>query len=255
MTSRTDRQVIRTRNTILGFVAVVAIVIIGYGTFYSTGVDTGEILAGEHYTVLDNPPRQRLGQPIVVHEYFSYACVHCRDFEPLVSDWRGDLPDNVTFVRSPVIFSPIWEILAQSHYALDSIGALEANHDRLFRAIHDSGRQFLTPEMVADFVDGNATTKADFLRAFQSSDVRRATRDAERRQREVNITSVPTLVVAEKYMVNMDSGRKTALEIADHLIALEKIAPATPSTEVHVAPESADVAPENEAPEGTATID
>ena len=62
--------------------------------------------------------------------------------------------DNVTFVPSPVIFSPIWEILAQSHYALDSIGALEANHDRLFRAIHDSGRQFLTPEMVADFVDG-----------------------------------------------------------------------------------------------------
>ena len=77
--------------------------------------------------------------------------------------------------------------------------------------------------------------------------MRRATRDVERRQREVNIASVPTLVVAEKYMVNMDSGRKTALEIADHLIALE-ITPATPSTKVHVAPE-------NEAPEGTATID
>lgn len=221
MTSRTDRQVLRTRNTILGFVVLVAIAVIGYGTFYSTGGTTGEIVAGEHYTVLDNPPRQRPGQLIVVHEYFSYACVHCRNFEPLVSDWQGGLPDNVTFVRSPVIFSPIWEILAQSYYALDSIDALEANHDRLFRAIHDNGRQFLTADMVAEFVDGNGTTKDEFLRAFESPEVRRATRDAERRQREVNIASVPTVVVAEKYVVNMDPGRKTALEIADHLIALE----------------------------------
>ncbi len=75
--------------------------------------------------------------------------------------------------------------------------------------------------MVADFVDGNGTTRAEFLRAFESADVRRATRDAERRQREVKISSVPTLVVAEKYVVNMDPGRKAALDIADHLINLE----------------------------------
>ena len=221
MTSRTDRQVLRTRNTILGFVIVVAILVIGYGTFYSTGGTPGEIVAGDHYTLVDNPPRKRAGEPIVVHEYFSYACIHCRDFEPLVSDWKQDLPEGATFDRSPVIFSPIWGILAQSYYALESLGALDANHDRLFRAIHDSGRQFLTPDMVADFVDGNGTTKAEFLRAFESAEVRRATRDAERRQREVKINSVPTLVVGEKYVVNMDPGRKAALAIADHLIGLE----------------------------------
>ena len=163
MTSRTDRQVLRTRNTILGFVVLVAILVIGFGTFYSTGMATGEIVAGEHYTIVDSPPRQRPGEPIVVHEYFSYACVHCRNFEPLVSNWQSDLPDNVTFARSPVIFSPIWGILAQSYYALDSIGALAANHDRLFRAIHDGGRQFLTADMVANFIDGNGTSKAEFL--------------------------------------------------------------------------------------------
>lgn len=221
MTSRTDRKVLRTRNAILGFVVLVAILVIGFGTFYSTGVSTGAITEGEHYTVLDDPPRKRPGEDILVHEYFSYACVHCRNFEPLVSDWKKNLPDNATFVRSPVIFSPIWGILAQSYYALESTGALEANHDRLFRAIHDSGRQFLTPEMVADFVDGKGTTRAEFLAAFESSEVRRATRDAERRQRAVQVNSVPTLVVAEKYLVNMDKGRKLALDIADYLIDLE----------------------------------
>jgi thiol:disulfide interchange protein DsbA len=226
MTSRTDRQIQKTRNIILGLVALVAVLIVGYGIFYSTGATTGEIVAGEHYTVLENPPRQRPGQPIVVHEYFSYACIHCRNFEPLVKDWQKGLPDNVTFVRSPVIFSAIWKVLAQSYYALDSIGALEANHDRLFRAIHDNGREFRSAEAIADYIDGNGTTKAEFLRAFESAEVRRATRDAEQRQRAVNIASVPTLVIGEKYLVNMDAGRKTALEIADHLIALENAPPA-----------------------------
>ena len=230
MTSRTDRQVLRTRNTILAFVVVVAILVIGYGTLYSTGGPAGEITAGEHYTLLDNPPRRRAGEPIVVREYFSYACVHCRNFEPLVADWKDDLPDGVTFERMPVIFSPIWGILAQSYYALESLGALDANHERLFRAIHDSGRQFLSAEMVADFVDGNGTTREEFLRAFDSADVKRATRDSERRQRDAKIASVPTLVVADKYVVNMSPGRKTALEIADHLIELELAPPVKSDT-------------------------
>ena len=42
MSSKKDTKVIRTRNTILIFVVVVVIAVLGYGTIYSTGVTAGE---------------------------------------------------------------------------------------------------------------------------------------------------------------------------------------------------------------------
>jgi hypothetical protein len=41
---------------------------------------------------------------------------------------------------------------------------------------------------------------------------------------------VPALVVAERYVVGMRHGRKAALDIVDHLIALERAAGAGPAS-------------------------
>jgi thiol:disulfide interchange protein DsbA len=221
MTSRTARKVKRTRNVIIAFVALVAIVVIGYGTIYTTGITEGEYLAGEHYRVVEDPPRRRAGQPILVQEFFSYGCIHCRNFDPLLDDWRANMPEGATFSRSPVTFSPMWQLLAQSYYALESLDAAQENHLRLFRAIHDNGRQFLSADMVGDYIDGNGTTKDEFLRAFNSPEVRRHLRDTEAAQRKLVITSVPTMVVGGKYVVNMEVGRKASLDVVSHLIALE----------------------------------
>ena len=47
-------------------------------------------------------------------------------------------------------------------------------------------------------------------------------REGEAAQREVVIRAVPTLAVNGAYLVSMDVGRKVALEVVDHLIALEQ---------------------------------
>ena len=88
MTSRTDRKVMRTRNSIIAFVSLVAITVIGYGTLYTTGITEGEFAANDHYRVVDNPPRRRAGEPILVQEFFSYGCIHCRNFDPLLDSNR-----------------------------------------------------------------------------------------------------------------------------------------------------------------------
>ncbi len=221
-TKRQDRKVIRTRNTIIAGVAAVVIVVLGYGTLYSTGVADGEYQQGTHYEVIEDARGRRPGEPIEVTEYFSYGCIHCRNFDPMIEDWRDTLPDGVRFERVPVAFSPLWTLLAGAYLSLEELDALEQNHERLFRAIHDQGRQFLSVEMLADFVDGYGTTRDAFLREFDSPEVQNGLRRAEREQRETGIASVPTLVVAGKYRVTMDVGRKTVLDIADHLIALEQ---------------------------------
>lgn len=225
--SRKQRQVIRTRNTIIGVVVAIVVVVIGYGTLYSTGVTEGDFQAGTHYDVIDGAKGRRPGAPIQVREFFSYGCIHCRNFDPLIEDWQASLPDDVEFTRTPAAFSPVWALLAQTYFTLDELDALPQNHERLFRAIHDNGRQFLSADMVADYVDGYGVTREAFLRTFDSPAVRSRVRQAERDQRALGIASVPTLVVDDKYRIGMEVGRKTALDVVDHIIAMEKAADRT----------------------------
>jgi thiol:disulfide interchange protein DsbA len=222
MSKKKDTKVIRTRNTILIFVCIVVAAVLGYGTIYSTGVTQGQFLEGEHYRVVDAAERRRPGADITVTEFFSYGCVHCKNFDPMVEEWKASLPEGVTFDRSPVAFSPVWTLLAQTYLTLDYLDILDQNHTRLFRRIHDRATQFLSAEQIADFVDGNGASKEEFLQAFNSPEVRRQLREADVAQRRIQINSVPTLVVADRYVINMDNGRKVALEIAEYLIAREK---------------------------------
>lgn len=222
MAKKADTRTARIRNTILIFVVSVVVLVLGWGTIYSTGIVGTEFVEGEHYRLVENPPRRRPADPIVVQEFFSYGCVHCRNFDPLVVEWQATLPQGVTFKRTPAAFSPIWSLLAQTYLTLDYLGILEQNHDRLFRQIHDNRGQFLSADEIADFIAGNGTSRDEFLRAFNSPQVRRALRDADVEMRDFGIASVPTLVVAGKYVVTMDQGRKTALDIADYLITLER---------------------------------
>ncbi|MCR9261037.1 MAG: thiol:disulfide interchange protein DsbA/DsbL [Pseudomonadaceae bacterium] len=221
--AKKDNKVIMARNTIIAFVSVVAIGILAFGTYVSTDLGAGEIAEENNdYKVLDNPRPRRPGDPIEVVEYFSYACIHCKTFDPIIEEWAAEQPDDVAFSRTPATFSPIWALLSQSYLTFEDQGVLEENHSRMFRAIHDAGRQFLTAEMVADYVDGRGLSRDEFLRAFNSPAVKAAARKAERDQLRYQIAATPSLVVAGKYLVGMNNGQRRALRVVEHLIEQER---------------------------------
>ena len=222
MAKKKSNRVAYLRYGIVGGIAVIAALVVGYGLLYSTGATQGEFVAGEHYQLLETPERSRPGAPIRVREFFSYGCVHCKNFDPLIDEWQESMPDGVEFSRVPVAFSPAWVLLSQTYYALEQLGILEENHPRIFRRIHDNRMMFANAEEVADYVDGHGTTAEEFLATLTGQEVRRKLREADTAQRAVGISSVPTLVVAGKYTVTMDLGRKVALEVVDHLLALEQ---------------------------------
>lgn len=220
MTQKPDAKVNRVRNVIVGSIVAIVAIVVGFGLFYSTDIAAPDtFVEGKHYTVLEGT-RAVAGTPVTVREYFSYACIHCMNFDPQVEAWREDAPSDVEFERNPVAFSPTWGILAQTYYALANLGALDENHPRLFRAIHENNRQFLSPAMMADFLDGHGVTKDEFLRAYDSPAVRRAASDANRRAEEQKINGVPSLVVADRYVVNLtEVPRSQAFEVVEFLVA------------------------------------
>jgi thiol:disulfide interchange protein DsbA len=220
--AKKNTKVLMARNTIIGFVTLVGVAILGFGIYVSTGLSTSAEVTTDDYREIENVRPRRSGDPIEVVEFFSYGCIHCKTFDPVIEEWAAEQREDVVFRRQPTTFSPIWALLGQAYLTLEAADALEENHSRLFRAIHDAGRQFLTPEMVADYVDGRGLSSDDFMREFNSPKVRDAMREADRDQRLYQIATTPSLVVAGKYVVGMTGGQKRALRVVDDLIAKER---------------------------------
>jgi len=235
---KAKERMILIRNTVIGFAIVMVVGVGGYGLLYSSGVGSPDsFVEGEHYVLLDNPRPLRRGLPIPVVEYFSYGCIHCRNLDPLIESWLATAPGDVAFERSPVAFSGYWSILSQGYYALQEKDALDANHQRVFRAIHDGGKQFVSAAMLAAYVDGHGVTREEFLEAYNSPAIRRKAASAERRTRAYGVSAVPTLVVADRYLIKVgDVGRRESLAIVDFL--LDQIRAETRPATVQDSPEA-----------------
>lgn len=221
--TQTPGRVSLIRNLILGLVGLLVIGVGALGTWYSVGSTDGAFAAGRDWTVMSDAPAAGSGA-LTVTEFFSYGCIHCRDFDPMIDRWLEDLPADVRFIRAPLSFSPLWGLLAQTYLTLEAEDALDQNHGRLFTAIHDQQRQFLSADQLADFVAGRGISKEQFLSTFNGSRIKRRLNEIDQLARSAQVRSVPTLVVADRYRINMDGGRKRALEIVDHLLALERAA-------------------------------
>jgi len=222
-----SKDVKRIRTLIILSIVLIVGVVVGYGLLYSTGV-TDKIGAdgyseGRHYDLIEGVEPRRAGAPVVVTEYFSYGCIHCKNFEPLVKDFERTLPAGAKLEQVPVTFNASWSLLARAYLALASINGLTTNHERLFAAIHDSRRQFTSAEQIADFVAGkDGVTREAFLSAFNAPNVRRKLAKIDATMRTAQLASVPSLVVDGRYRINMsDIGRKQALEVARFLVERE----------------------------------
>ena len=99
---------------------------------------------------------------------------------------------------------------------------MEGNHAKLFSAVHDFGKTFRSGQEIADYLDSETLPAAEFMRAFNSPKVRRKLSQAETDSRRYNVQSVPTMIVAGKYAVDMGNGMQRALEVVDYLIGQER---------------------------------
>ncbi len=194
-----------------------ALIVLGAG-LYPLLAPLGTPTAGEHYTDLGAPERPPRG-PIPVVEFFSYGCVHCKNFDPQIEAWKETLPEDVRFTRAPVAFSASWGLLAKAYYAADRLGILAANHSRLFDALHEAGLALNTEDAVVQFFDGHGTDGRTFRRALRDPKINEALAEDAALARRFGIRAVPTLVVDGRYRIDDPNlSRQQILEVADALI-------------------------------------
>ncbi|MEE2781787.1 MAG: thiol:disulfide interchange protein DsbA/DsbL [Pseudomonadota bacterium] len=184
-------------------------------------------VAGTHYEVLDIPVDTRDAEKVEVVEMFSYACIHCFNFDPYVKAWLAKQPKDVDFRPVPAIFNDDWERLAQAFYTAEALGVRDKVHERMFEGIHSNNEDLRQASLLAPiFNELGGVNEADFIAAHKSFSVRSRVQQAKALVRAYRITGVPTMIVNGKYRVGgrMAGGNAKMLEVVDFLVAKERLA-------------------------------
>jgi len=162
---------------------------------------------------------------VEVVEVFSYACIHCRNFQPMIAPWAAKAPDYVDFYRLPAAFDATWAKLAQAYYAAEALGVTAQVHDLIFSGIHDRQVNLADPEQLAAlFKDAAGVEPEKFKEVFNSFSVRSRVQQADARTRAYRVTGTPTLIVDGQFKVDARKagGNEGMIRVVDYLVEQQK---------------------------------
>jgi thiol:disulfide interchange protein DsbA len=195
--------------------------------------------AGKDYIVLPESYAQHttaqaslLSHPdkIEILSFFNYGCPVCYRMEPAVEEWHRQQKEMqiISFTDVPVVWDhPGWENLARAFYIAEALGVLQTAHTRLFRAVHQQNKKFITREELEEFfITELGVTRDQFNENYDSFTTRRKLKQAELLRNAYKIRSIPSFVIAGKYMVDMKTsgGVDRAVEIVNFLVNKESFA-------------------------------
>ena len=180
---------------------------------------------GTHYERLPIPVEPQNPYGIEVVEVFSYVCVGCFNFEPLLQGWVETQPDDVDFRRVPAVFNPTWELFAKVFFSAEALRVFDKVHYPLFESLHVHGVDLRQPPLLARFFrDVGGVDARQFLDVFGSFSVDSRVRQARAQARMYRITSVPTMIVDGTYRVEISpevEGTKV-LQVVDFLVDMAR---------------------------------
>ena len=184
-------------------------------------IDATTLKAGKDYievnpAVADNTPQ---GKASVV-EFFGYWCPHCNVFEPEFAAWAKAAPTSVNVVRVPVAFRPEMVPLQRMYYALEALDKVEAVHAKVFHALHVEKQQLYSDDAVLAWAAKQPELGGDaFVQAYKGFGINAKIAQADAMAKGYQISGVPCLGVAGKYLVSGEQAGSGArmLQIAQAL--------------------------------------
>lgn len=184
---------------------------------------------GTHYQRIDVPVETGFENEspaqVEVVEVFSYMCIHCYSFDPLLQSWEENMPEQAVFNRVPAVFSDDWALMARAFYTAEILGISKEMHEPLFKAIHVKPMNLRNEDQMASlFNEAGAVSEEEFTKAYNSFFVRSRVMQAQAKSRAYGITGVPTMIVNGKYRVDgrMAGSNQGMLDVVDFLVEQER---------------------------------
>lgn len=177
--------------------------------------------AGRDFTVIEPAQATDDSGRIEVIEFFSYACPHCNDLNPLIQQWAKKLPRDVYFKRVPVNFNPFYELMAKLFYTLDTTGDMERLDAALFDAIHEKGLRLVSEKSITEWAVSQGVDGRRFSEAWNSFSIAAKMKRAEQIANNHRIRSVPAVAVDGRYLV-ISKGLVELPEAVDRIIDMRR---------------------------------
>ncbi|WP_237059932.1 thiol:disulfide interchange protein DsbA/DsbL [Microbulbifer sediminum] len=201
--------------------------------------ETGKFKAGQHYQVLPQAVPQSDDSKIQVTELFWYGCGHCYHFEPLLNQWKADMPADVALDKIPAIWQPVMEVHARLYYVADAMGVLDKMHQPIFNAINNQREMFANrdgrewnPDMdaIRELFNEHGADGDKAVKLMNSFAINSKVKQGMANQRAYQLSGTPEVVVAGKYRISSSlpgfkgksNGQQLMLEVADYLIEKER---------------------------------
>lgn len=161
-----------------------------------------EPVEGRDYARLPAAQAPEGNGKVEVIEFFSYACPHCRHFNPVLHDWAARLPANAVLIRVPVSLGrPEWGQLVRAYYTLQATGDLDRLDTALFDAIHNDKQPLFNEANLTAWAAQHGVPAEKFRQTFNSFNVSTRASHAEQMSRDYQVRGVPHLVIDGKYEV------------------------------------------------------
>jgi thiol:disulfide interchange protein DsbA len=163
-------------------------------------------VAGKDYRLIHtNTPAAKSGQKVQVIEFFNYGCPACYFMEPAIQKWLKANRTKITFSRVPVIFHPEWEPLSKAYFIAKAYNRLDTLTPTLFTKIHLQKEDLSSPDKLATVFQHSGIPITTFNQAyFHSPALTQQLQDAANLQARYNIVFIPTLVIDNRYVLDMD---------------------------------------------------
>ena len=214
-----------TKNTIIKKTLQVTILLVLMPFVFSSYGQIERYVAGTHYLEIANPVNTRDSSKVEVIEAFWYGCSHCFRFEPLITNWEENKPDDVDFVRFPALWNNLMKIHAQVYYAAEVLDAVDVLHEHIFNAINVERNMLQNEGQISELFLEHGVSQEDFDRTFNSFSVRTKVNQAEARMQDYGIRSTPNMIVNGKYLITTGENVRTQqemLDVVDFLVEKER---------------------------------
>lgn len=180
---------------------------------------------GVDYEVLPSAqPTYLTAGKVEIAEVFSYQCIHCAEFQPLVNAWKKTMPATARWQYVPAVFGGTWDNFARAFFAAEIMGVQPRTHDAVFKSVFvDKTIKGGSLDNIADMYAGMGVDRAKFLATMNSFGVTAKVNRAKQFALRTGITATPTIIINGKYRLNVttDRGFPGMLSTATYLIAKE----------------------------------
>ena len=182
---------------------------------------------GKDYVVL-SPAQPTWGTGgIEVAEVFSYSCIHCAEFQPLVNSWKKKQTKDVRFTYVPAVFGGIWDNAARAYFGAEALGVVNKTQDAMFKAYFiDKTVKSGSVEDLADVYASLGVNRPKILSAMNSFTVSAKLNRAKQFALRAGVNSTPTMIINGKYRVlgGPGGGQKGILITTNYLVEKERAA-------------------------------